>query len=185
MSGLPKADTRFPGADCLLCLGVATVANNSLTQHVKTLSHEDLAQLKAAAGDALRAKGFEVIVIQEPLDTKSLAWGKKGENLADKDYSPFQAKHQVDKLLVIQLDWVGVTRTYASYIPTSDPKAHVAGMGFIVDTRTNVYDLYLPIDVQKSAGLKWDEPPKFPGLTNAYYQAMESTRDLVLEALSK
>jgi hypothetical protein len=31
--------------------------------------------------------------------------------------------------------------------------------------------------VQKATDGDWDEPPKFPGLTNAYFQAVEQFKD--------
>src|SRR5438105_4512456 len=82
MTKLPDVDTHLPGAGCLLCMATAAAANSSLTDHAKTLSYEDLQELKNA-----------------------------------------------DKA--------------------------------------------------------WDEPPKFPGLTNAYYQALELGKDQFRKALSQ
>lgn len=36
MTPLPKVDTYFPGASCLLCLAAASIANSSLTTHTQT-----------------------------------------------------------------------------------------------------------------------------------------------------
>jgi hypothetical protein len=186
MSVLPKVDTQFPGAGCLLCLGVASVANQALTQHVQTLTYEDLPQLKTKVGDALRAKGYDVTIINDVIDVASLPKAsKEGANIARQDFSSLKAKYNVEKIAMITFSTIGVNRFYASYIPTSDPKATVTGLAYIVDTSTNTYDLYLPISIQKSGGLKWDEPPKFPGLTNAYFQAIEDATDIVTASLVK
>jgi len=50
----------------------------------------------------------------------------------------------------------------------------------MVDLTSNAYDWYMPLNVLKSADGRWDEPPKFPGLTNAYFQALEESKDQLL-----
>ncbi|NTV10506.1 MAG: hypothetical protein HGA47_06990 [Zoogloea sp.] len=185
MTALPKPDTQFPGAGCLMCLAAASIANSSLTAHVKTLSHEDLPQLKSEVASLLRNRGADVVVIDEELKLDTLSdYGSKGPNIAPKNFSPLQQKYRVDKLLVIDITALGFTRTYSSYIPTSDPKGLVQGTGYIVNLKNNTYEWYLPVMITKSSDQGWDEPPKFPGLTNAYYQALEMGRDSFLKPLS-
>jgi hypothetical protein len=50
----------------------------------------------------------------------------------------------------------------------------------MVNLSNNEYELYVPLLVQKSADGAWDEAPKFPGLTNAYYQVLELSKDAIL-----
>lgn len=178
MTALPKVDTAFPGAGCLLCMAAASIANNSLTSHVQTLTVEDLPQLKGQLVKSLRAKGLNAVAIDDPLDLKNLpSFSAKAPNFATKDFSALKAKYKVDKLLVIDIAALGAWRDYSAYIPTSDPKAVFKGTGYIVDLGNNALDWYLPVDIVKSADQKWDEPPKFPGLTNAYYQVIELGKD--------
>jgi hypothetical protein len=182
MTPIPNADTHLPGAGCLLCLAAASVANSSLTSHAKTLTPEDLPQLKDQVAAALKKKGVEAIVIAEPLDLKALPdAANRGPNLASKDFSSVQKKHGVDKVLVIDITTLGFVRTYSAYVPTSEPKGTVQGTGYLVNLKTGAYEWYLPINVTKSADGPWDEAPKFPGLTNAYYQAIELSKDSVLK----
>ena len=177
MTPLPKADTQFPGAGCLLCLAAASVANNSLTAHAQTLSSEDLLPLKADIAKLLRARGFDVNVVEEPLDVKKLPdAASSDQNVARRNFSSLKAKYGVDKLLVIEITALGIWRNYSAYIPTSDPKAVLKGVGYIVDLGSNRLDWYDTVNIQKSAELQWDEPPRFPGLTNAYFQAIELGR---------
>ena len=177
MAPLPKVDTAFPGAGCLLCLAAASLTNNKLTAHVQTLTVEDLPLLKGELAKSLRAKGLDAVVIDEPLDVQKLPSFSAKPNFATKDFSALKAKYKVDKLLVIDIAALGAWRDYSSYIPTSDPKAVFKGTGYIVDLGSNALDWYLPVNIVKSADQKWDEPPKFPGLTNAYYQAIELGKD--------
>jgi hypothetical protein len=178
MTALPKVDTRFPGAGCLLCIAAASMANPSLTAYTQTLTHEDLPQLKNLVADKLRKKGSVVIMIDEELKLDALP-DLKSEvpNTAIKDFSSIQKKYNLDKLLVINISAVGIWRNYSAYFPNGDPKAVVKGSGYLVNLKSNVYDWYQPLDIAKSADGTWDEAPKFPGLTNAYFQAIELGKD--------
>jgi hypothetical protein len=186
MTALPKVDTELPGAGCLLCLAAASVANSSLTTHARTLPHEDLPNLKNELANVLRKKGVDAMVVAEELKLDALPdAGAKGANVARKDFSALQQKYKIDKLLVIDINALGFVRNYSAYIPTSDPKAQLRGMGYLVNLKTNTYEWYEPVFVLKSADKAWDEPPKFPGLTNAYYQVIELGKDNFLKALAQ
>lgn len=182
MTALPKTDTYLLGADCLLCMAVASGMNSKLTTHAATLPNEDLPQLKNEVSRLLRKNGTVVTLIEEDVDLKALPdFSTQGPNIAKKDFSSLQRKHQIDKLLVIDITRIGFERTYSGYIPTSDPKGVFAGLGYIVNLKTNTYDWYQPIHVTKSTDQAWDEPPKFPGLTNAYFQSLEIGKDQFLQ----
>ena len=175
---ISKADTFFPGADCLLCIAAASIANSSLTAHTKTLAIDDLLAIKGEIAALIRKKGASVKVIDEDLKVNDLPGAKSdAPNAAKKDFTSLKSKYNVDKLLVINLATVGMWRTYAAYFPTSEPKAIVAGLGYVVNLSNNTYEWYEPINILRATEGKWDEPPKFPGLTNAYFQAIESSKD--------
>lgn len=184
MSALPKVNTFFPGAGCLLCLATAEMANSSLSTHTKTLTHEDLPTLKEQAADILRKKGVDVVVISDPLDVSDLSSSSaQGVNVAKKDFSALASKYQIEHLIVYQINTVGFVRTYSSYIPTEDPKATVEGTAFMVNLRSNVYEWYSPVNTRRASAGAWSESPNFPGLTNAYYQVLEESKDKFLNPL--
>ena len=173
---MPKVDFTYPGANCLLCMAAASVGNSALIEYTRTLGTEDLATLQADLVQALRARGWTAVAIEEPVDLKALP-DRKEENKPAKDFTGFAKRYDIDTLYVAQINAVGISRTYAAYIPTSDPKGVVSGLGYIVDLKDNSYRWYSAVDVQKSADGAWDEPPKYPGLTNAYFQALELAKD--------
>lgn len=182
MTALPKVDTHLRGAGCLLCMAVASGANSTLTTYTQTLPYEELPKLKNDMADLIRKKGTIATVIAEDLKIDALGdFGGKGPNIAKKDFSTLKKKYNIDKLLVIDITAVGMLRTYSSYIPTSDPKGVLEGTGYIVNLSSNTYEWYLPVNVVKSTDNNWDEPPKFPGLTNAYFQALEIGKDSFLK----
>lgn len=182
MTVLPKVNTYLPGASCLLCIATAEAANSALTTHAQTLPYEDLPKIKNELADTLRKKGVDAVVISEPIDLEKLGSSDKdGPNMARKDFTPFRTKYSIDKLLLIDITSLGFLRTYSAYFPTSDPKAYQQGAGSMVNLKTNVYEWYMPVSINKSADKNWDEPPKFPGLSNAYFQVLELSKDAYLK----
>lgn len=182
MNTMPKVDTSFPGASCLLCLAAASVANSSLTQYTQTLSADDLSHLKDEVADSLRKRGQNVTVISEPVVVSDLPQAAAaGPNLARRDYSALGKKYQLDKLLVIDITEIGITRPYAAYVPNGEPQGVVRGTAYLVNLKDNSYEWYLPFKQAKNSSGPWDEAPSFPGLSNAYFQALEETRSTLLK----
>jgi hypothetical protein len=132
------------------------------------------------------AERADVVVVNDNIDIGTLDnYGATGPNVAKKNFSLLQKKYNVDRLLVINVTAVGFIRTYSAYFPTSDPKAVLEGSGFIVNLKNNTYEWYLPVSIIRAADGTWDEPPKFPGLTNAYFQTLELGKDTLLRPFSK
>ncbi len=183
MTALPEVDTDFPGANCLLCIAAASMANSSLTAHAKSLGYEDLSRLKALLAELIRKRGGEPVVIAEDIKLDAYPDRKVGEgvNESRRDFSALQAKHRIDKLLLVNINTIGFQRTYAAYFPTSDPKAILAGSGSLIDLKTQKYDWYAPLAIARASDGAWDEPPKYPGLSNAYFQMLELGKDEVLK----
>jgi len=185
MTPLPKVDTYLRGASCLLCMAAAGVANASLTSHAQTLSSEDLSKLKDQIAELLRKKGTDVMIVAEDLNVNDLPdYEAKAPNTANKDFSRLAQKYNVDKLLVISVTSLGFLRPYSAYIPTSPPKALLEGAGYMVNLKNNSYEWYERVTIIKSADGNWDEPPHFPGLTNAYFQSLELGKDAFLRTFS-
>lgn len=176
---LPAPDTSFPGADCLLCLAAASVANSSMTSAVKGWPLDDIKPLRGELVSLLNARGLQAQAVEEPLKIDALPDRNGAEpGSSRKDFSSFKARG-VDRLLVVNVKALGAWRNYAAYVPTGAPRAVFRGEAYIVDLGTHRFDWYLPIELSRPADGNWDEPPKFPGLTNAYFQVLEEGKDLV------
>ena len=185
-TAMPKVNTFFPGANFLLCLAFAEASNGSLTRHTQQLPHEDLPQLKEKIAALLREKGGEVIVANEPLDISKLPKNsKKAENAAPHDFTTLAKKYDVQKLVVVEIQMLGMVRDYSAYIPTSAPRAVMVGHGYMVNLSDNRYEWFAPVNVARSAEGNWDEAPRFPGLSNAYFQVIEAGKEAYLEPFRK
>ena len=181
LNEVPKPNTFFPGAGCLFCIAAAEITNNKLTTFAKALPTIDLSKVKTELTELLRARGISIIELPANFTVDSLPdAGKKDAESAKKDFSSMRTQHKLDKIIVLNFSLIGMQRNYASYIPTGAPVAKVQGLGYLVDIETNKYQWYQPIDIQKGSEGEWDEEPKFPGLTNAYFQAIELSKDVVL-----
>lgn len=172
-----KPDLYLPGAGCLLCLGAATIANSSLNTYAKTLKTDELLQVKTELVELMRKKGIDAVALDGQIDLDKLPDLKLGTNMATKDYAA--VAKGFDHLVVINVQQVGFVRTYAAYVPTSDAKATVSAFAYMVDMKTNAYEWFDQLTITRSAEGAWDEAPSFPGLTNAYYQVVEQTKDRV------
>jgi hypothetical protein len=172
-----KPDLYLPGANCLLCIGAATIANSSLNSYAKTLKTDELVQVKGEIADMLRKKGLDAVVIDAPLDLDKLPDLKLGANMATKDFST--VGKGFDHLVVINVQQIGFVRNYAAYVPTSDARATIAGFAYMVDLKSNAYEWFDHVAVTRGADGQWDESPAFPGLTNAYFQAIETAKDRI------
>jgi hypothetical protein len=181
LSEMPKPNTFFPGASCLLCAAAAEITNNKLTTYTKTLPVNDLIKVKSELVELLKAKGASMVELPANFSMNSLPDANKKEaDTPNKDFSSVRSQYKLDKLVVINITLMGMQRNYSAYIPSGAPAAKVQGLAYLVDLPTNKYQWYLPIDIQKGTEGEWDEPSQFPGLTNAYYQAIELSKDAVL-----
>jgi hypothetical protein len=187
MNKLPATDTAFPGAICLLCIGVARTVHLDLSSQIQSLEAEDLSALPNRLAEVLRGKGAQVTVLDQPVDIETLSDNsKKGDTPypTKKDFRPLVAKLGADKLLVVDVDSQGVRRPYSSYVPIGAPKAFVSGIAYMVDLKRNTYVWYSSIDTSRSAEGAWNEPPNYPGLTNAYFQVLTEASNSLANELS-
>jgi hypothetical protein len=182
---LPKPDTNFPGADCLLCMAVASAANSALTDAVRTWPTTDLQPLKGELVQLLQSRGAQVVSIDEPVLLTALPDRPDRQvGFAVKNFSSVAGKAGVDRLLVVNVHGLGAWRNYSAYIPRGDPRAVFRANAFIVDAKSHRLDWYQEFDLFRTADGAWDEPPKFPGLSNAHFQVMELGKDAIKKALS-
>lgn len=184
LAPVPESTMSYPGASCLLCLAAAATANSGLSSHAKTLDNSDLSALKDEVVASLKEQGFDVKLIEQyEVESKLPKISSKELNVAKRNHSIYRTKHDVDYLVVIDFNFVGITRNYSSYIPTGDPAANISGLVRMIDLDTHLYTLYRPVSVYKNAEGEWKEPPAYPGMTNAYYQALEDAKDQVKKSV--
>lgn len=187
MTEIPSTNTKFPGAGCLLCIGVANAAHTSMTRHVQSLQPEGLDTIPEKMIETLNAKGATAFRHQSKIDVDDLedfTGEGSGKTAPTKDFRPLAKTLNADKLLLLNISSQGVLRGYAAYVPTDVPKAYVEGAGYMVDLKTNQYLWYWPVAFYQAAEGAWDEPPAFPGLTNAYYQVLIIAAEVIAATLT-
>lgn len=172
-----RADTYLNGASCLLCYAAAAAANGSLTKHMRTLDTSEFTGIRAELVSILEQKGLKVQVIDSQLQFNKLKKTKsKLAGFSQHDFTPLKTTTGVDKLLVVEISMLGAQRLYSGYVPTSSPIGAVSGKVFIVDLATNKLDLDQLINERVAVQGEWDEPTSFPGVTTAYYEALEKAK---------
>lgn len=185
MSAIPTADVHLPGAACLLCIAVAEAANSSISKQVESFSTDSLDELPSVLGETLDKKQIPFVFIEEPVEVTSLPkFSSKEANIAKRNFSEYKSKYNITHLLVVDIQQVGIIRNYANYVATSDPQGVFQASSYLVDLANNAYTWYKPVAIRKSVADGWDEPPAFPGLTNAYYQAIELGKESIITPLA-
>ncbi len=181
MSKLPELDVSLPGAACLLCVAVAEAANSSLSRHVDSLNAQEFSVVQSDLVKRLEAKGVNVVPIYQVFDaTNFRRYSSDLPNTAKQDFSALKDEYNISHLLIVDVQFLGMWRGYANYIPTSDPVAYLKASSYLVNLDNNSYEWFLPLELKKSAEGDWDEPPNFPGLTNAYYQVLAEGREEIV-----
>jgi uncharacterized protein YcfL len=184
VGSVPKITTSFPGAGCLLCLASASLANSSLTKQVETYKASQLQKTKENLIAKLKTKDIEVIEVDSLVKESAMKKHPAPPNKhITKDYSIYKTRNNVDQILVVNFSFVGVTRSYSSYIPNGAPLASISAEVYMIDTKTNNYTIFDPINITRGAEGEWDKPPTFPGITNAFYQAEEAAVDQLADTL--
>ncbi len=122
-------------------------------------------------------QGKQAEVVMLPMKINKLPKYKGPLGFPKKDFRSLKAKLNIDTLIVISLPQHGAHRSYNSYIPVTDPLASVQGTIYTVDLATNRYLQFSRVDFKVNVAGEWDEPPSFPGVTNAYYEAVEKTKE--------
>ncbi len=185
---IPKANTYFPGASCLLCLAAAEIANSDLTEHVQGLPNSEVDISLNIVEEILKANGLEVVRVEQPINISELKKFSTDNELipyARKDFRSLKSSLGVDKLVVIDINRLGIYRSYSAYLPTSDPLGYVAGNISVIDLSDNQYKLYEPVNIKTKVKGEWDEPNQFPGVTTAYFQSTEVLKEKVKTLFSK
>lgn len=172
-----KATTHIWGANCLLCYAFASALTNGLDSHLEsTISTDELDAIKDLVHSQYSSRFANVKLVQlsTPLDDFKDFEDQLG--FADKDLRDVKSELDIDVLVVVQLRSYGAYRSFSDYVPNGDPKGHLAGLLYSVDLNTNAYLQYLSINEKVQPGGPWDEPPSYPNVTTAYYQAVENVK---------
>lgn len=178
---LPKVEMQFPGAECLLCRPAAAAANLTLSRYTQKLPEDSLAKTKSDVADLLRKKGYQPVLLPDDFDVRKLPTLAAVPNKSKYDFSSVRRQYGIDKLIVFEFSQVGIARNYSDYFPTGAPHGAVYGAGYLVNLLDNSYEWYQPIREVRSVAGVWNEPPNFPGVTKAYFGAVEGARDAVLK----
>jgi hypothetical protein len=153
--------------------------NSKLSDNVEHWQTRDLNTLPDVIVAKLQAKGYKAKRIDEPLDLQKFKETSFREGYTVRDLTPIKTAHGVDRLLLVNVFATGATRSYYSVVPTSAPMAQVTGQGMVVDLADNKLLWFQPFAAVQAAQGEWDEP-NYANLSNAFYQAMDTSRQQMI-----
>ena len=181
---LPPPVLALTGNQGLLDYAINAGVNSKLSDNVKTWQVRDFDTLPDVIVAKLQAKGYKAKRIDEKVDLKTYKETKFREGYTIKDLTPMKTKYGVDRLLLVYVTATGATRSYYSIVPTSVPMAQVGGQGMVVDLADNKLLWFQPFVAVQAAQGEWDEPT-YTNLSNAFYQAVDNSRQQMITPFAK
>ncbi|WP_407315970.1 hypothetical protein [Pseudomonas sp. nanlin1] len=178
-TAVPPPGLALTGNQGWLDLAVNNGMNSSLRGNVEKWQVNDLNTLPDVIVAKLKAKGYKAKRINEPVNLSVYKETTFREGYIARDLSSIKATYGVDRLLLINVMATGATRSYYGMIPTSVPMAQVSGQAMVADLTDNKLLWFKPFATLQAAQGEWDEPT-YANLTNAFYQAMDSSRQQLI-----
>jgi hypothetical protein len=176
---VPEPVLALTGNQGLLDLAINKGVNSKLSDNVEKWQVRDLNTLPDAIVAKLQAKGYKAKRIDAPVDLNKFKETSFREGYTARDLTSIKATYGVDRLLLVNVMGTGATRSYYSVVPTSVPMAQVYGQGMVIDLADNRLLWFKPFAVVQAAQGEWDEP-NYANLTNAFYQAMDTSRQQMI-----
>lgn len=181
-----KATTHIYGANCLLCYGVASSLTGGLDKYLKTLTNEELNNLSSVTKTHYQTLMSEAtfVDIEEKLPKLKKFKTKEKFGFAKRDFRPLKEALDIDYLVVVDFKAHGAARTFANYIPVSDPQGFVSAEILGVDLTTNALSHYSEISERVQPEGDWDNGDNYPNVTLSYYQAIERVKNIIDQSFS-
>lgn len=179
MTVVPEPVLALTGNQGLLDYAINKGVNNKLSDNVEKWQVGDLNTLPDVLVAKLQAKGYKAKRINEPVDLKIYKETSFREGYMTRDMTPVKATYGVDRLLLVNVYATGATRSYYSIVPTSVPMAQVGGQGMVIDLADNKLLWFKPFVATQAAQGEWDEPT-YTNLSNAFYQAVDNSRQQMI-----
>ncbi|MVV52161.1 hypothetical protein EJA72_28570 [Pseudomonas sp. PB120] len=176
---VPEPVLALTGNQGILDYAINKGVNSKLSDNVEKWQTRDLNTLPDAIVAKLQAKGYKAKRINEPVDLKVYKETSFREGYTGRDLTPIKGAYGVDRLLLVNVFATGATRSYYSIVPTSVPMAQVSGQGMVVDLADNKLLWFKPFAAVQAAQGEWDEPT-YTNLSNAFYQAMDNSRQQMI-----
>ena len=184
LSPLPAPQLALTGNQGLLELAINKGVNSKLSDQVSAWELHDLESLPDEVVASLKAKGLNAKRIPDAIDLTKFKETEKREGYLARNISDLKSKYGVDRVLLISYTTTGAFRSYYSVVPTSVPTPQVGGIGMLVDPKDSRLVWYKPFVVVQPAQCEWDQPG-YSNLSNAFYQALDGSRQQILSAFNK
>jgi len=161
-----------------------------LRAHLASLDTAEVFALDKRAQEKLKEHDLRVVRHEGKIDfddLKNFTPPDKEVEYSLTDLRPLKEEYGYDKILLINFtDYkFGISRPYDGFTATGDPYASLVGIAQIVDLESNRLLWYYVFDISKFVEGDWDQPPEYPGLTQAIYDAVAELRSAIGDELAR
>lgn len=179
MTAIPRAQATKMGSQGLLDMVVNEAMGSDLDAHLNSLDVSRFKQMQQTFRERLVDNGYAVKDVQAPISIDTLADfdGPSGNVVyTSQDFRPFKQQLGADKLLLLEVTYIGTKRSYYGFVPLGAPEVHCSGRGTLIDLSNNRV-LWHDSELQTSSiPDPWDAAPSFPNLTHTLGGAMETVQ---------
>lgn len=180
---IPDITVNFPGADCLLCIGVAVAVHSDFRSYASKVSTVELNDIRQKIIAKMNQQGLNVSNSSLMIDVKKLEnVNEKKLGFAFKDFSKINA-NGYGKLVIIDIKEIGFKRSYQSYVPLEPMKTNLVAEVYMVNIADNKLEWFNSVSLSKSTSGDWNNKPNYPEITNAYYSMIEEFKDSIIETI--
>lgn len=180
------ASTYKAGAQGLLDIAINSAVASSLTDHLEKFDARCFQQAQFTMIEKLRARGLNVKAVSTLIDPKKYPEVEKASakaRIASHNYTALMHSEGIDRLLLLQLDQIGTSRSYYAFVPTGAPVAIAKASGQMIDLKTGTL-LWGSSSLRNQAiATPWDEPPGYPHIDAAIVEAITAAGNAIISDL--
>jgi hypothetical protein len=168
---LPKGAEHMVGPQDALDRVIARKIDERLINYLETVQPREFGKMAQTFADRLRARGYTVKVIAEPLARSPYAeiQSHGAANILAVDLASVRTQYGVDRLVLLSVDRFGVYRDYFVFVATAPPQAIFQAHGALIDLTTN--EMLWQVSMAEKQNVipiegMWDQPPDYPNLAS-------------------
>ena len=183
---LPAPTGMKAGNQGLLDMAINEAIGDPLDKHLGTLKLDGFGELGEQLSMLYESKGISVTVIDEHPVVNNLPDTNKGDGFSQRDFTALAKKHNVDQILVVNVQAAGTIRSYYGFIPTSDPAGYCLVNASLIEAKSHKLLWNFKSEQKISVAGEWDQPDaQFPNITTSFYKAVDMSTSQIFSDFSK
>jgi len=159
-----------------------------LNKHLKTLNISNLSDVAHDITQQLKNKGLDVKFLSEKINLKTLRKSDKytSQQLTNFNHKTLKARHNIDKLVVIDLVRIGTIRNYYGFVPVNEAHGLSHLDAYVINLNNQQLEWKKSVIKKiKNTASTPNASLKFDGITKAMYLAFDQSKSSLIDQFSE